>query len=450
MAKKPEEETALEKAQRELNEAQEGVNRASADYKAYVDAGYTPGEDVTKAKAQYEADNAALRNYAPYTNPNAAAMQQALTAIVNRPAFKFSTDGDALYERYKNDYQAAGKKAMEDTMGQAAMLTGGYGNSYAATAGAQAYNDYLGKMDEIVPQLYQMALDKYSMEGDQLAQKYNVLASDDERGYSRWAADRGYLADLADRAQNAYYNERTHDYGQWGDRGNALSTLWNMANGAYDMAANSENAVYQRQWNEDERAYQREQDAIANQLAYVKAYSGSSGGSSKTGSSAASGKDIDYYGMSKDERAIIDKLIKDGDVSGIIEYIAGRESETGNNYDGVFDYLERMGLADFSNLGVGNLGGGAGGGLDVSHMLIDGSSAPSLAIDPATGLYDPQVKAVAKIEGVNYPFREGERRKINDTTYLYQNGKLYIVDVDDSMYKGRGGGGGERPVQMLY
>lgn len=441
MAKK-ENETELEKLQREQAEAAQGVKDASANYKAYVDEGYKASEDVTKAKAAYETANANLAGYAPYTNPNAAAMQQALSAIVNRPAFKFSTDGDALYERYKNDYQAAGKKAMEDTMGQAAMLTGGYGNSYAATAGAQAYNDYLGKMDEIVPQLYQMALDKYNMEGDQLAQKYGVLASDDERGYSRWAAERGYLADLADRAQNAYYNERAYDYGQWGDRGNALSTLWNMANGAYDVAANAENTAYQRQWNEDERAYQREQDAIANQLAYVKAHSGGSSGSGSrsSGSSAASGKDIDYNGMSKDERAIIDKLVEDGDVDGIIRYVKRREAETGNNYDGVFDYLEIMGLADFSNLD-----GGAGARLDVSDMLVNKDGKISINIDDVR----KPVDAVANIEGVNYPFSEGERRKINDTTYLYENGKLYIVDVDDSMYKGRGGGGGGgRLVQM--
>ena len=51
-----------------------------------------------------------------------------------------------------------------DTAGQAAALTGGYGNSYAQTAGQQTYNQYLLGLTQLVPQYQQMALEQYRLE----------------------------------------------------------------------------------------------------------------------------------------------------------------------------------------------------------------------------------------------------------------------------------------------
>ena len=55
--------------------------------------------------------------------------------IQNRPAFSYDLDGDALYQQYKDRYTQNAKLGMKDTMGQAAALTGGYGNSYAQGVG---------------------------------------------------------------------------------------------------------------------------------------------------------------------------------------------------------------------------------------------------------------------------------------------------------------------------
>lgn len=68
-----------------------------------------------------------------------------------------------------------GKLAMQDTMGQAAALTGGYGNSYASTAGNQAYQGYLTGLNDKVPDLYSLALSKYSSEGDALRDNLGLL-----------------------------------------------------------------------------------------------------------------------------------------------------------------------------------------------------------------------------------------------------------------------------------
>ena len=56
---------------------------------------------------------------------------EALQAYLNREDFQYDVNADALYQQYKDRYVELGKDAMEDTMGQAAALTGGYGSSYA-------------------------------------------------------------------------------------------------------------------------------------------------------------------------------------------------------------------------------------------------------------------------------------------------------------------------------
>ena len=44
-----------------------------------------------------------------------------------------------------------GKQAMQDTMGQAAALTGGYGSTYGQAVGQQQYDAYLQNLNDEVP-----------------------------------------------------------------------------------------------------------------------------------------------------------------------------------------------------------------------------------------------------------------------------------------------------------
>ena len=71
-------------------------------------------------------------------------------------------------------------------MGKAAALTGGYGNSYAQTVGQQAYNSYLQQLNSVVPELYQLAYDRYLEETDALEKKYALLREDREAAYSQY------------------------------------------------------------------------------------------------------------------------------------------------------------------------------------------------------------------------------------------------------------------------
>ena len=101
---------------------------------------------------------------------------EALEAYMNREDFQYDVNGDALYRHYKDQYTQLGQKAMQDTMGQASALTGGYGSSYAQNVGQQAYNSYMEQLGDVIPALYQLAYDRYQDKGNRLYQTYQTWA----------------------------------------------------------------------------------------------------------------------------------------------------------------------------------------------------------------------------------------------------------------------------------
>ena len=89
----------------------------------------------------------------------------------------FKTFPENSYQQYKDHYTQLGKKAMQDTMGQAAALTGGYGSSYTQNVGQQAYISYMQQLGDVVPGLYKLAYDRYQDQGDQLYKTYQSWGS---------------------------------------------------------------------------------------------------------------------------------------------------------------------------------------------------------------------------------------------------------------------------------
>ena len=118
--------------------------------------------------------------------PTAAEVGQ---QIMGREPFKYDVNTDELYKQYMDKYSALGKKAMEDTIGKSTALTGGYANSYAQVAGQQAYNDYMSKASDMIPELYQMAYNRYNTEGDNLRNNYAMLLNAENTAYDRAKAD---------------------------------------------------------------------------------------------------------------------------------------------------------------------------------------------------------------------------------------------------------------------
>ena len=180
----------------------------------YTAPTYTESDTVKQAQA---ALNTQLAQKPVYTSQWQTQLNDTINKILNREKFSYDLNGDALYQQYKDKYIQQGKMAMGDAIGQASAMTGGYGNSYAQSVGQQAYQAQLQNLNDIVPELYQMAYDRYNQEGQDLYNQYSMLGAEEDRDYGKyrdeksdWIADRNYLADRYDA-------ERDYDYGKFAD-----------------------------------------------------------------------------------------------------------------------------------------------------------------------------------------------------------------------------------------
>lgn len=185
------------------------LNQYSGDYQA--------SESVTNALKDKQQANDAVMNYGPYESQYQQQLDDIYNKIMNREDFSYDMNSDALYNQYKDQYQALGQTAMADTMAQASALTGGYGNTYASTVGNQAYQGYLSQLNDKIPQLYQLALDTYARQGDDLYNQYSLTASADDRAYGQYMDAYNRLVANRDYYANEYNNEYNRDYGQFAD-----------------------------------------------------------------------------------------------------------------------------------------------------------------------------------------------------------------------------------------
>lgn len=144
-----------------------------------------------------------------------------LDNILNRPKFSYTAEdmtNDDLYKMYRDQYLRQGNLAMRDTMGNAASLTGGYGNTYASAAGQQAYDNYVSMLNDKALDFYDRAYQRYNDEGQNLYNQMNVVTGLDNTDYQRYRDTvSDYYNDL--NYYNGRYNqEYGYDYGQYQDR----------------------------------------------------------------------------------------------------------------------------------------------------------------------------------------------------------------------------------------
>lgn len=236
-----------------------------ATYKTYSfkmpSSTYTPEEysDNKGAYAGSISQAQANLNRTEANKPGAysSAYTDRLNELINKMGsrqFNYDVNGDALYQMYKNAYMQQGKQAMADTIGQASAMTGGYGNSYAASAGNQAYQASLEHLNDRIPELYQLALARYQNEGTDIQNMYNVLANQDSIDYGRY---RDTVSDYqSDRAyyDTALQNLRSMNQNLWSqneqNRYNSNEQAWNNYKwGETQTQNNYQQAVAEDQWN---------------------------------------------------------------------------------------------------------------------------------------------------------------------------------------------------------
>ena len=255
------------------------VSSSSADTLSslYDAAGDQAYQEALKALLE------AQKNAPTYANSYEDQLKDLYDRIVNRDKFRYDINQDELYQQYAKQYAEKGRMAMMDTMGQAAALTGGYASTYGQAVGQQQYDAYLQQLNDVVPELYQMAYQQYQDEGERMQQQYGMLGdlADDEYSkyrdaYNQWLTERDYAQGNADTAYDRGYN-------QWLQQ-------WNQFNTDRNYQLEKENADRQYQLQLEQFRWQQEQQAQA-----AAAAKSSGGGSSGGGKNSGKQQDAENY-----------------------------------------------------------------------------------------------------------------------------------------------------------
>ena len=242
-----------------------GISQGTKENLNYYGQGYQQSQAVTDAKNYLQSviDN----KPGEFTSQFDGQIKTLYDQIMGRDKFTYDVNNDPLYQQYKNQYQLLGQQAMQDTVGNAAALTGGYGNSWAATAGSQAYQGYLQQLNGIIPELYSQAFARYAQEGQDMKDMLGIAQSMRNTEYgeyrdsvSDWQADRSFAA-------SQYDSEYARDYDQWM---NMLSFYQNLAG--------QENSSY---WNAQSNALAWAQFEFEKQK-YLDSLNKGSGGGDNT------------------------------------------------------------------------------------------------------------------------------------------------------------------------
>lgn len=240
---------------------------------------WAPSDELTALKEQLAGIEAAKPG--AYESKYQEQIDALLDKILNRESFSYDFNADPLYQQYKDRYTQQGNLAMQDTMAQAAALTGGYGNSYAQTVGQQTYQGYMQGLNDVIPELRNQAYQMYQDEGDRMTQNLGLMQDAEAINYGQY---RDTVAD--------YWTELNYFYNKFDDM-----TDFEFQKYASDLSAWQADRAY---WYN--KYYDEQQQANWEAEFGLKAGSMGGGGgggssSSRSGSKSSSGSSSSSGGL---------------------------------------------------------------------------------------------------------------------------------------------------------
>lgn len=122
---------------------------------------------------------------AAYDDPWETAVQAQIRSLENRK-FEWSPETDPMVKYYEDAYRREGERAMQDTLGALAAMTGGNASSYASAAAAQQRNYYAQQLTDKYPELYQQAYENFLAEYDRDYKMFDAYSKLSDTDYGRW------------------------------------------------------------------------------------------------------------------------------------------------------------------------------------------------------------------------------------------------------------------------
>ena len=212
-----------------------------------------------------------------YTSKYESQLADALNKVTNREDFTYDPLKDASYQALAKIYTKRGEQARQNTLGDAAALTGGIASSYATSAAAQAQSDYNQQLAAQIPALQEAAYNRYMNDYNMNVSALGALRDAEDAAYGR------YRDTVADKQWQ--YGAAWDDY-----RAGVSDSQWQQS---FDRDKYESDRNYNYQVNRDkvtDSQWQKEFDLKKKSVASsggggssrssYSGYSGSSGGSS--------------------------------------------------------------------------------------------------------------------------------------------------------------------------
>lgn len=156
--------------------------------------GYSGGSDGSQYIIGFQYEQAP-----EYVSQFQDMINSTLKQHMNRDPFVYDPATDPLYQQYQDSYSRAGGRAMEDALGILSARTGGLASSYAASVAQQTYGNYMQELNDMIPELQQLAYNMYLNEGEADMETMNLLMSLENMQYGQyldslgqWDTDRDF------------------------------------------------------------------------------------------------------------------------------------------------------------------------------------------------------------------------------------------------------------------
>lgn len=200
----------------------EGVTAGTKQKMDQLAQGYQQSDAAAQAQQALQQ----IMNQKPqgYTSKYGSQLEGILQQLQGKK-FNYSLNGDPFFQSLRDNKVQLAKQASMDAMGQAAGLTGGYGNSAAQAVGTQAYQNALLGLDDKAMEGYNLALQRFQIEQQGLGDQFNMLNTLEQQNYgqhrdtvSDYNTERNFAADMYNTEEDRGYNRYANDLNYWTQR----------------------------------------------------------------------------------------------------------------------------------------------------------------------------------------------------------------------------------------
>ena len=216
---------------------------------------YSESAEVAAAKAALaKAESSAP---AAYKSSYSDEIKSLTERILSGEKFSYDFNADPIYNVYREQVENDRRRAVSDAVSSAALLTGGYGNSYGVTAAGEASAKAAENLRNIIPSLLEAAYDRWYGEREAERERLRAVMDLESADYGR------YRDSVAD-----YVNNRDYAYGKYSDMSKADFDRYLSELSQWNTDRDYDRRVYEY----DEDARYRAERAAAEDAARAKEY----------------------------------------------------------------------------------------------------------------------------------------------------------------------------------